>query len=192
MNKFKVGVRVIVIGDNQEVRKGIIQSLFEEMRLSIVKFDNGNVEKVRFDNMYIDPETKAQDEKAPEPVKNESREGVKVITRTQFTNILMSITTPEGMLGDKVNEVNPMSLMLKSMAVMAVGTNICNELFQDKEEIEITRDQLIEVIMKNCKPSALVKSVDGKMSLIEIMPIALLSGTVLSKIVFILFDDFEK
>ena len=73
MNKFKVGARVIVIGDNQEVRKGVIQSLFEEMRLSIVKFDDGNVEKVRYENMYIDPETKAQDEKAqekkaPEPI----------------------------------------------------------------------------------------------------------------------------
>lgn len=192
MNKFKVGVRVIVIGDNQEVRKGVIQSLFEEMRLSIVKFDNGDVEKVRFDNMCIDPETKAQDEKAPEPVKNESREGVKVITKTQFTDILMSITTPEGMLGDKVNEVDPMSLMLKSMAVIVVGRNISNELFQDKEEIEITRDQLREVIKENCKPSALVKSVDGKMSLIDVMPIALLSGAVLSEIIFILFDDFEK
>lgn len=68
MNKFKVGVRVIVIGDNQEVRKGVIQSLFEEMRLSIVKFDNGNVEKVRFDNMYIDSETKAPEEKTTKPV----------------------------------------------------------------------------------------------------------------------------
>lgn len=88
MNKFKVGARVIVIGDNKEVRKGVIQSLFEEMRLSIVKFDNGDAEKVRFENMYIDPETKAQDEKAQEEKTTEPVEKSEItITPDEFKKI---------------------------------------------------------------------------------------------------------
>lgn len=68
MGKFKPGVRVVVIDENHELRKGIIKEVYPEIYTAIVKFDDGNVEKVGFNYLGIDPETKVQEEKPTEPV----------------------------------------------------------------------------------------------------------------------------
>lgn len=69
MSKFKPGFRVVVIdGDTHEIRKGVINATYEEVEIAIVKFDDGNVEKVGFDYLGIEPETKVQEEKPTEPV----------------------------------------------------------------------------------------------------------------------------
>lgn len=69
MSKFKPGFRVVVIdGDTHEIRKGVINATYEEVEIAIVKFDDGNVEKVGFDYLSIEPETKVQEEKPTEPV----------------------------------------------------------------------------------------------------------------------------
>ena len=69
MSKFKPGFRVVVIdGDTHEIRKGVIKATYEEVEIAIVKFDDGNVEKVGFDYLGIEPETKVQEEKPTEPV----------------------------------------------------------------------------------------------------------------------------
>lgn len=69
MSKFKPGFRVVVIdGDTREIRKGVINATYEEVEIAIVKFDDGNVEKVGFDYLGIEPETKVQEEKPTEPV----------------------------------------------------------------------------------------------------------------------------
>lgn len=68
MSKFKTGMRVVVIDENNEVRKGVINTVYEDMEIAIVKFDDGNVEKVHFSYLGIEPETKDQEEKPTEPV----------------------------------------------------------------------------------------------------------------------------
>ena len=69
MSKFKPGLRVCVIdADTSELRKGVIKSICYELEIAIVKFDDDNVEKVRFDCLGIEPETKVQEEKPTEPV----------------------------------------------------------------------------------------------------------------------------
>ena len=69
MSKFTVGTRVGVIdADTNEIRKGVINAVYPDIKLAIVKFDDGNVEKVGFNYLGIEPETKAQEEKPTAPV----------------------------------------------------------------------------------------------------------------------------
>lgn len=61
MSKFKLGVRVVVIdGDTHEIRKGVIDNVYETLEVAIVKFDDGNVEKVGFDYLSIESEKKSE------------------------------------------------------------------------------------------------------------------------------------
>lgn len=189
MSKFRTGLRVVVIGENHEIRKGTVKSVCEEIGVAIVSTDDGNVEKVHFSRMDIEPETKAQENQA---VKTESQEGVKVITKDQFIEAVHYVTSPEGMLGDKAGEVDPMNVMITGMSVFIVGMHISEKLFQDKEEIAITKDQLKEIIIENSNPDEIAKTTDGKMSVFQVLPISMLSMLVLHKLITILFDDSEN
>lgn len=189
MSKFRTGLRVVVIGENHEIRKGTVKSVCEEISVAIVNMDDGNVEKVHFSHMGIEPETKAQKNQA---VKTESQEGAKVITKAQFIEAVHYVTSPEGMLGDKAGEIDPMTLMIKSLAVVCVGMNMVEKLYQDKEEIEITEDQLKDAIRDNTNPVEVAKTTDGKMSISQVLPISLLSVLVLLKLIDILFDDSKN
>ena len=68
MCKFKPGVRVIVIDEDHEIRRGVINAVYPDIKLAIVKFDDGNVEKVGFNYLGIESDNKAQEEKPTEPV----------------------------------------------------------------------------------------------------------------------------
>lgn len=69
MSKFTVGTRVGVIdADTNEIRKGVINAVYPDIEIAIVNFDDGNVEKVSFDYLGIEPDNKAQEEKPTEPV----------------------------------------------------------------------------------------------------------------------------
>lgn len=195
MSKFREDMRVVVIGEDNEIRKGTIKNVHDDIETAIVNMDDGNVEKVKFANMGIVKEENQSVEETPE-VKAEVQEGAKVITKDQFIEALSDVTSPEGMLEgipkDKADEVDPLSLMMKGMTVMIVGTEILEKLYQDKEEIEITKDQLHDVIKDCTNPVEVAKSTGGKMSVEKVLPISLLSVLVLTKLVKIFFDDSEN
>lgn len=67
MSKFDVGMRVVVI-ENNVVRKGVIKTLYESLEMTIVEFDDGNVEKVHFSRLGIESETNDQEEETTEPL----------------------------------------------------------------------------------------------------------------------------
>lgn len=88
MSKFKPGFRVVVIdGDTHEIRKGVINATYEEVEIAIVKFDDGNVEKVSFDCLGIEPEPTVQEEKPTEPVEKSEI----TITPDEFRNVSMNV-----------------------------------------------------------------------------------------------------
>ena len=91
MSKFKVGTRVVVIDEKHELRKGTIDTVYLDMEIAIVKFDDGNTEKVHFSNLGIEPETKAQEEKATEPVEKSEI----TITPEEFQKISIDVITEE-------------------------------------------------------------------------------------------------
>lgn len=189
MSKITEQARVIVIKNN-EIRRGTVGTLFEGLGVAIVNFDDGNVEKVRLSELGIEPVAEPTEE--AQEANKDRVEGCKVITKKEFMDAVNFVTTPEEMLGDKVGEVDPMSVMIKGMSVMIVGMNISEKLFKDKEEIEITKEQLSEVIKENTCPTEISKSIDGKMSVSDVFPIAILSALVLLKLVKILFGDSEN
>jgi hypothetical protein len=195
MSNFREDMRVVVIGENNEIRKGTIKNVHDDIETAIVTMDDGNVEKVKFSNMGIDREKNQVVEEIPE-VKSDIQEDAKVITKDQFGDALCYLTGPDGMLEgipkDEADKLDPMSLMIKGMTVLIVGKEIEKKLYQDKEEIEITKDQLREVIVENCNPDAIAKSIDNEMSADKVLPIAILSTLLLLKLTTIFFDDSKN
>lgn len=92
MSKFKVGTRVAVIDkDTHEIRKGVINASYEGVEVAIVTFDDGNVEKVGFDYLGIESETKVHEEKPTEPVEKSEI----TITPDEFKKIATDVVARE-------------------------------------------------------------------------------------------------
>lgn len=89
MCKFKPGVRVIVIDEDHEIRRGVINAVYPDIKLTIVKFDDGNVEKVGFNYLGIEPDNKVQEEKPTEPVEKSEI----TITPAEFKKIGTKVMT---------------------------------------------------------------------------------------------------
>lgn len=89
MSKFNKDMRVVVIDEHNYVRKGVIDKVFDSMDIAIVKFDDGNVEKVHFSYLGIEPETKAQGEpkKTNEPIEKSEI----TITPEEFQKIAVGV-----------------------------------------------------------------------------------------------------
>lgn len=64
MSKFTEGTRVVVI-DNR-IRKGVIDHLYDDLEIAIVKFEDGEVDKVRY--RYITVDVENQEEETTEPL----------------------------------------------------------------------------------------------------------------------------
>lgn len=96
MSKFKPGVRVVVIdGDTHEIRRGVIKASYEDLEVAIVKFDDGNVEKVSFDCLGIEPKTdvKKDPETIPEKTRELPDENAEVtITYGEFRDLCVEIS----------------------------------------------------------------------------------------------------
>lgn len=61
MNKFKPGVRVVVIDPEQDVKNGTIVSVYESAEVAIVRLDDGPLEKVHFSRLGVEPVTEAKE-----------------------------------------------------------------------------------------------------------------------------------
>ena len=92
MSKFKPGVRVVVIdGDTSLLRKGVVKDAHEDLGIAIVKFDDGNVEKVDFNCLGIDPEAEKQAEKQAGPIEKSEI----TITPEEFRKISVDLIVKE-------------------------------------------------------------------------------------------------
>lgn len=189
MSRITEGTRVVVI-ENGELKRGVVKNTYDFSDTVIVQFDDGTTKKENAWDVAI--ESVAEPTENVQEPNNDRVEGAKVITKKEYMDALNFVTSPEGMLGDKVGEIDPMSVMIKGMSVMLVGMRISEKLFQDKEEIEITKDHLSDVIKEKTCPTEISNSIDGKMSVSQVLPISLLSALVLMKLINIFFDDSEN
>ena len=88
MRQLQIGMRVVAIDESTgEIRKGKINSLYGAMKIAVVKFDDGNVEKVPFNRLGVETETKAQEEKSTEP---EEKSEI-TITPNEFRDITSQV-----------------------------------------------------------------------------------------------------
>ncbi len=68
MSKFKVGVKVVTI-ESGKVRNGVIEKTFDNINIALVKFENGDIEKVHMSRLgIVEQEEKPVEEKPSKPV----------------------------------------------------------------------------------------------------------------------------
>ena len=92
MRNLQTGIIVATIDENTgEIRKGIVEAVYEAMKIAIVKFDDGNVEKVPFYRLGIELESKVQEEKPTEPVEKSEI----TITPDEFRDISCKVIAKE-------------------------------------------------------------------------------------------------
>lgn len=119
MSKFRPGVRVVVIdGDTHELRKGVINSIYQDIEIAIVKFDDGNTEKVEFDCLGVEPEP-TEPEKPTESVEKSEI----TITPDEFRNISMKVVA-------KLTEKTP----LVGIALTVFSAELHRVLFFGEQE----------------------------------------------------------
>ena len=91
MRNLRTGIIVATIDENTgEIRKGIVEAVYEAMKIAIVKFDDGDVEKVPFYRLGIESESKVQ-EKPTEPVEKSEI----TITPDEFRDISSKVIAKE-------------------------------------------------------------------------------------------------
>lgn len=94
MSELKEGVRVIVFDrDTNEIKKGVIDKAYSEMEIAIVKFDDGNIEKVPYEHLHIESENDVQE--TTEPVEKSEI----TITPEEFQKIAVGVITEESLKG---------------------------------------------------------------------------------------------
>lgn len=122
MSKLKEGVRVIVFDlDTNEIKKGVIDKAYSEMEIAIVKFDDGNVEKVPYEHLHIEPENDVQE--TTEPVEKSEI----TITPEEFRNISSHVIEE---ITDKLEDKR--GVIGLTMIVFAAELN--NALFRSEVE----------------------------------------------------------
>ena len=193
MSKFREDQRVVVIGENNEILKGTIKTVYDEIKTAIVEMDNGSFAKFRFSDLGImEKDGRVQDTPENNETDETSDDGLRIrITSEEFEERLERIMDPDFVLGDVVDKIDPLSFMMKSAVVLIVGMEIKDKLFGENKVIEITEDELIDVITRETTPEKMVESVDGKMTKKQCLPVALLSNLLLTKVVKTFFDESD-
>lgn len=120
MSKLKEGVRVVVIDRNtNEIKKGVIDKAYFEMEIAIVKFDDGNVEKVPYEHLHIEPENDVQE--TTEPVEKSEI----TITPDEFLNISSHVI---GEITDKLEDNSGVI----GLTMMVFAAELHNRLFRSE------------------------------------------------------------
>lgn len=149
--------------------------------IAIVKFNNGITAKIPVNDL-IKVDTQVNQE-------NKIPEGAKRITKDEMRAALMTVTSPDHMVGSRGGKVDPMELISGGLACMLTGSRIIEELYEDKDEIVITEDQFIQALVKGTTVEKLSQDVGGRMDPIALMPIGLLCALVLKGMIPIIFGD---
>ena len=135
MSKFNEGMSVMIIDEDNIIRKGKVQAAYDELKVAIVKFEDGATEKVPYDMIGIEvAKSESQD---TEPIES------KRITMREFISHVCDIafsSTVRDKFRDKSVPV--------SKGVLAGGMSLIDILFEDNSEIELTRNQLNDALIK--------------------------------------------
>lgn len=121
MCNLKTGARVVVIdGYTNAIRKGVVSTVYENMEIAIVHFDDGDVEKVHFSHLGIEADTKAQEEEPTEPVEKSEI----TITPDEFRDITSKVIAQEA---KKIGEGG----VIVTLAFTAFAVELHKALFLD-------------------------------------------------------------
>lgn len=191
MSKIVDGANVVTIIDGKMLY-GTVLRVHEELDLAIVQMENGSVHKVKRGRLLINEKSQeAPKEEPKEEPKPEPKEGVKVITKEAFNDAVLSATNYKRMM-DLFDIEDPLFAALKGNSAIAVLNNIRDDLFGDKNEIEISKDKLETAIKVGNSPTSIMKSVDGAMTIWDAFKISMENLGVITTIQDILFSESEN
>ena len=92
---FETNDRVIMVEDGK-IRHGVIDHVFESVpKMVVVKFDDGEIEKVNIQHLAIEPVEKKEEPKVEEPKVEEKKERtdrVITISESEFTQKMAEMT----------------------------------------------------------------------------------------------------
>jgi hypothetical protein len=160
---------------------GVVKKVFDlDPPVYMVEFTDGQIGKVRAEDIAPAPEEKPDEEK---PVDG------KQITREAFTKALAAITDPDGKFADDVADPDFMSVVFKSMGIYMIGARIRDKLFGEAEEINLTRERLSDAIAEGTGFASVGGMLDNGRQKITIYPVVLLSSMILNDIVGELFGE---
>lgn len=121
--------------------------------------------------------------------KNEIPEGAKRITKEEFFTALQKITSPEAIFSGE--SVDPFHAMIEGVSALLFGHKVAKILFEDKDAVILTENDLVGALWNTCDPVAVVKEGDRKQSAFDALLMSVSSVIVLRDLVEILFGESE-
>lgn len=181
--KIKVNDEVVIVSNEFPLtrfvgRVGIVDRMYEDIipQTAIVRFSE--FETVKVPVMYLEkvaPQKKSSDELFG---------GAKRITRDDFAQAVAKVTRPKF--------TGNMSDLIGTMTASISGMDITDKLFNDRDEVVMTEDQLVMALWDGCAPKNMSEIIDRKMSFAQCMDVSLTNLITLRDIVKILFPDESK
>lgn len=117
-------------------------------------------------------------------------EGAREITKEDFEEALMDITSLERGFSEK--KVSPVKSFFVKMTSMVLGRKIAEVIFEDQPSIIVTEEQFIEMLWDLCNPVSVSESIDKKMSVRKCVPISQTTIFDLLSLVPVFFGESEK
>lgn len=153
MNKFNVEDKVSFIRDNR-LCSGVVIRVIDVMdpAVLIVKLADESVVKIRSDRACLTPEEKKSE---PTGEGKASKYGVKKITIEEYNDAFKKVTSPDIIFSD-INK-NPELSYTEGMIALMCGRLIRRELFGDKTEIDLDKDNLKFKVLSYTLPSQLAR-----------------------------------
>lgn len=150
--KFNIGDRVIVI-DNGEVRKGVIQSMYTDLinPICIVKMDDGSVKKYLARDLALDVNEKDTEAKPKRPT-------VITCTKDRYIEALKEVSYPAVINADGSKSWD--LSFTEGLITMNIGLQIRGNLFGNKTEIELDKYMLLWEIANQITPTTLAEVAD--------------------------------
>lgn len=170
---------VKVINGFHEGKTGKVVKIHDYADIAVVSFDdNGDLGKVLLSELVeVQPQKQAVEPEIPE--------GAKRITKKEFITALEKVVSPEAIFA---GSADPLHAMLEGLSATLFGHKMAKTLFEDKDAVILTEDDLVGVLWNTCNPVTVVKEGGGKHSTFNALLMSTSSVIVLRDLVTILFD----
>lgn len=168
----------VIVSGYETGRVGEVVSLFSDLDIAIVRFEDGEVSKVALSRLTeFSPQQ-------TEPNKDALLEGAKRISKVDFEAAIAEVTKP-----DKLNPDAFMVALAGIVGAITISRKLREDLFKDSDVIVMTADHLAEIVWDSCSPKKVSESVNNDIPISKALNISTAISVTLSRIVPILFSE---
>lgn len=144
--------------------------------VALVDFCDGGLVKLPFKDLIKIIPPKAGETKA------DTQEGVKRITKEDYDRAVMRV----------VADIDDPRRLLGNISAMIVARNIGEEIFENRDDVFMTKDQFIATLWNGCSPEKVSESVNNTMSTQKCIDVSISGMICLRMTVNILFGESEN